>query len=63
MTVTLNLNPEVEKNLMARAYARGVSLDDYLRNLSPGKRACPSLESRAPFIRGSIIFPTYGEEV
>jgi hypothetical protein len=33
MTVTLNLNPDVEKGLMARAHARGVSLDDYLQEL------------------------------
>jgi len=33
MTVTLNLKPEVEKGLMARAHARGVSLDDYLQEL------------------------------
>jgi hypothetical protein len=30
MTVTLNLNPEVEKGLLARARERGVSLNDYL---------------------------------
>ena len=33
MNVTLSLNPEVEKGLMARAQARGVSLDDYLQEL------------------------------
>jgi hypothetical protein len=33
MTVTLNLTPEVEKGLMARVQARGVSLDDYLQEL------------------------------
>ena len=33
INVTLNLNPEVEKGLMARAHARGVSLDDYLQDL------------------------------
>ncbi len=33
MTVTLNLNPEVEKGLTARARARGVSLDDYIQEL------------------------------
>ena len=33
MNVTLSLNPEVEKGLMARAHARGVSLDDYLQEL------------------------------
>jgi hypothetical protein len=33
MNVTLSLNPEIEKSLMARAHARGVSLDDYLQEL------------------------------
>ena len=33
MSVTLNLSVEVEKGLLARAHARGVSLDDYLQEL------------------------------
>jgi hypothetical protein len=33
MNVTLSLEPEVEKGLMARAQARGVSLDDYVQEL------------------------------
>jgi hypothetical protein len=33
MNVTLSLNPEVERGLLARANARGVSLDDYLQEL------------------------------
>lgn len=33
MNVILSLDPEVEKGLMARAHARGVSLDDYLQEL------------------------------
>jgi len=33
MTVTLSLNSEVEKRLMARANERGVSLNDYLQEL------------------------------
>jgi hypothetical protein len=33
MTVTLTLNPEVEKSLLARARERGVSLDDYLQEI------------------------------
>jgi hypothetical protein len=33
MDVTISLNPEVERGLMARARARGVSLDDYLREV------------------------------
>ena len=33
MTVTLNLDPEVEKGLLARAQERGLSLDQYLQEL------------------------------
>jgi hypothetical protein len=33
VTVTLSLNPEVEKGLLARARQRGVSLDVYLQEL------------------------------
>ena len=33
MNVTLSLNAEVERNLTARAHARGLSLDEYLREL------------------------------
>ncbi|MFN0104470.1 MAG: hypothetical protein ACKV2U_20585 [Bryobacteraceae bacterium] len=33
MNVTLSLNPEVEEGLLARARARGVSLNDYLQDL------------------------------
>ena len=33
MNVTLSLKPEVEKGLIVRARARGVSLDNYLQEL------------------------------
>jgi hypothetical protein len=33
MNVTLSLNAELERNLTARAHARGLSLDEYLREL------------------------------
>ena len=41
MTVTLNLTPEVEKGLMARAQARGISLDDYLQELVAKEAGLP----------------------
>jgi hypothetical protein len=41
MTVTLNLNPEVEKGLLARARARGVSLDDYLQEIVTREAGVP----------------------
>jgi hypothetical protein len=33
MTVTLHLDSEVEKRLVAQAHERGVSLDDYLQEI------------------------------
>ena len=33
MTVTLNLPPDVEEAFPAKAHARGVSLDDLVRDL------------------------------
>jgi len=33
VNVTLSLNAEAERNLTARAHARGVSLDEYLQEL------------------------------
>lgn len=54
MNVTLNLNPEVEKGLMARAHERGVSLDDYLQEivireagLVPGQSVAPPSTTQA----------------
>ncbi len=42
MTVTLNLNPEVEKGLTARARERGVSLDDYLQEIVTREAGVPA---------------------
>jgi hypothetical protein len=48
MSVTLNLKPEVEKGLMARAHARGVSLDDYLQELVAGEAGVPAAAEARP---------------
>jgi hypothetical protein len=45
MNVTLSLDPEIEKSLVARARTRGLSLDDYLRELI-AREAGIALESR-----------------
>lgn len=39
MSVTLNLNPDVEKDLAARAQARGISLSDYLQEMAAREAA------------------------
>jgi hypothetical protein len=41
MNVTLSLKPEVEKGPLARAHARGVSLDDYLQELVAKEAGAP----------------------
>ncbi len=46
MNVTLSLNPEVEKGLIARAHARGVSLDEYLEELVAREVGLPAAEPR-----------------
>ena len=48
MTVTLNLNPEVEESLMARARARGVSLDDYIQELVAKEAGLPVATEPGP---------------
>ncbi len=39
MSVTLNLDPDVEKGLTALAKARGVSLSDYLQEIAAREAA------------------------
>ena len=48
MTLTLNLNPEVEKGLRARAQARGVSLDAYLQELVAKEAGLPAAAEPRP---------------
>ncbi len=48
MTVTLNLNPEVEKGLRVRADARGVLLDDYIQELVAKEAGLPVGEEPRP---------------
>ncbi len=48
MTLTLNLNPEVEQKLAARARRRGVSLDVYVQELV-AKRGGTARRCGAPF--------------
>ena len=55
MDVTLSLDPDVEKGLLARAHARGVSLGDYLQEIvARGGRS----EFRDPSIHVSLLCPS-----
>ena len=40
MTITLDLQPEVEIGLLSQATARGVSLDDYVKEIVVRESAC-----------------------
>ncbi len=42
MDVKLSLNPEMEKGLLARAHARGVSLADYLQEIVAREASLPT---------------------
>jgi hypothetical protein len=48
MNVTLRLNPEVEESLLARAHARGISLDDYLQEIVAREVGLPGKAEAAP---------------
>jgi|HubBroStandDraft_5_1064220.scaffolds.fasta_scaffold74810_3 hypothetical protein len=48
MNVTLSLNPEVERNLTARAHAQGVSLDEYLQELVAREAGLSCDEEKPP---------------
>jgi hypothetical protein len=48
MTVILNLSPELEKGLMARARARGVSLDEYLQEIVAKEAGLPAAAELHP---------------
>jgi hypothetical protein len=48
MNVTLNLKPEVEKGLKARAHSRGVSLGDYLQELIARDAGLPIAAGPSP---------------
>jgi hypothetical protein len=47
MSITLNLNPEVEKGLTALANERGVSLTDYLQEIAAREAARLSAKGNA----------------
>jgi len=48
VTVTLNLNRELERDLIARAQARGISLDDYILELIAKEARVPLVPNSRP---------------
>ncbi len=64
MSITLNLNPDVEKGLMALAKERGISLSDYLQEIAareaarfPAKGIASGEERAQAFIEWAESFP------
>jgi hypothetical protein len=53
MTITLDLQPEIEKGLLAQAQARGVSLTDYVKEIV----------SREAHISNTATPPRTGQEL
>lgn len=48
MTVTLSLNPDIEKGLLARAQALGLSLNDYLQVIVAREAGLPDATAPQP---------------
>lgn len=64
MSVTLNLNPDVEKGLLALAQERGISLSDYLVEIAareaarrPAKSNSTGEEKAREFLAWAESFP------
>ena len=56
MSVTLNLNPDVEKGLVARAQARGISLSEYLQEIAAREAAGLSVQAGSTGEEGARAF-------
>jgi hypothetical protein len=66
MTVTLKLDPDVEKGLIARARERGVSLDAYLQEIvarEAGVSRSPSLIEARNLSDLLLKSPFYGADL
>ena len=58
MTVTLTLNAEVEKGLMARAQERGFSINDYLQEIVMREARLPTVapsSAHDPFTKANNL--------
>jgi hypothetical protein len=48
MTITIDLQPEIEKGLLVRATARGISLVDYVKEIVAREAHSPQAHAAAP---------------
>ena len=55
MAVTLNLQPEIERGLLAQAAARGLSLADYLQEIVVRQAYAPIESQHAPRTGQALI--------
>jgi hypothetical protein len=66
MTVTLDLNPEIERGLLAQARERGISLGDYLQEIMArqvGAAVWPAEPSHKRLIDVLTATPFAGSEL
>ncbi len=54
MTITLNLQPDVERDLAAQARVRGLSLPDYLEQIVARAVSADSRTSSSPSSQGNL---------
>jgi hypothetical protein len=60
MSVTLNLNPDVEKDLAAQAQVRGISLTDYLQEITAREAAHLPAKASSTGEERAKAFPRMG---
>jgi hypothetical protein len=61
MSLTLDLQPEIERGLLARAQAKGVSLTDYAQEILVREARASMTESAAPPRTGQALIDVCAE--
>ena len=59
MTLTLNLQPEIERGLLAQAQAKGVSLTDYAQELLAMASVVKIAETPAPSTEAKNLYELF----
>ena len=59
MTITLDLQPEIEKGLLARAQAKGVSLIDYLQEIVTREANVPRASEVGPTGEAQTLYELF----
>ena len=59
MTITIDLQPEIERNLLAQAHARGVSLNDYVQEIVTREARAFQATDKAPRDEARNLFELF----